>query len=227
MAKWTGGRRPGEVDWGEDVRDDTERAEHALYALIALNVLVFVVWSFQYDIPAIGTFMREHFRVSLPAVLSGRVWTLLTMGFSHSDTSHLVWNMVMLFIFGREIGRSLGTNRLLHLYVMGAIVASLGHLLYGAATGDITAALGASGAVMAVGATFAAMFPNRIFFPGFPAWVLFSVFVLLDLTSLIQGGGNIAHAAHLGGALYGFGFWYFWIRRPPQNFPKGRYGNRL
>ena len=145
---------------------------------------------------------------------------------------HLAFNMFGLYIFGRPVARALGTGHLLHLYVVGAIMASLGHVAFGLATGDATPALGASGAVMALAVVFAALHPDTTILVGFflpmPAWAAVAGFILLDVVGTFSPGSSIAHAAHLGGAAYGLLFWYIKLRQPPRpRFRKGTYGTRL
>src|SRR5688572_27673574 len=54
-------RRPvGEVNWGRHVREDAERADQVLYALIAINILVFVVWTQSFG-SSLQILMERHF----------------------------------------------------------------------------------------------------------------------------------------------------------------------
>ena len=77
--------------------------------------------------------------------------------------------------------------------------------------------VGASGAVYGVFVAFAYLFPNTklmLLFPPIPVkakWlVLFLVGISLYQTFQSQPGDNIAHLAHLGGALVGFIIVLFW-----------------
>jgi len=120
-------------------------------------------------------------------------------------------------VFGGAVHRVVGNGVFVHLYVVGAVLASLGHVVYGAVTGDLVPALGASGAIMTIAVVYAALFPKRIlmlnFFIPVPAGLAVAGYIALDLFGLVGGRGGIAHAAHLGGALYGVLFWLFWLRR--------------
>ena len=76
---------------------------------------------------------------------------------------------------------------------------------------------GDSGAVYGVFVAFAYLFPNTklmLLFPPIPVkakWlVLFLVGISLYQTFQSQPGDNIAHLAHLGGALVGFIIVLFW-----------------
>lgn len=219
MSSWWGGgakKRPGQVDWGRWVRRDEERARQWLIGLVAVNVVVFVLWQLARGTILVGL-MGQHFLVSVEAIAHYRVWTLLTSAFSHSSASHLLFNLIGLWVFGGDVGRALGSRALLHLYLAGAVAASVGHVLYGVVTGDGTPALGASGAVMALAVVFGALFPNRTlminFFIPVPAALAVGIYLLLDVVGAFGGGGTVAHAAHLGGAAYGLAYWWFTVKR--------------
>lgn len=82
-----------------------------------------------------------------------------------------------------------------------------------------TAAVGASGAIYGILVAFAMMFPDAklmLMFIPYPikAKYFIPILVGLDLFSGITGfsifGGNIAHFAHVGGALIGFIVMWYW-----------------
>ncbi|MEQ1503758.1 MAG: rhomboid family intramembrane serine protease [Myxococcota bacterium] len=214
------GRRPSSprtVDWGRRVRQDGERSNQVLFGLIAINVLVFLLWT-QSAGTILEQVMASQFLVSVESIVHLRVWTLLTAEFSHISPTHLLFNMLGLWVFGREVGQTLGWRDLLNLYLVGAVVASLGHVVFGLVTGDPAPSLGASGAVYAISVVYAAMFPNRTLMINFlipvPAAVAVAGYILLDLFGAFgMGGGGVAHAAHLGGAAYGLAFWWWRTQR--------------
>ena len=92
-------------------------------------------------------------------------------------------------------------------------------ILFDAAIKNQSAAVGASGAIYGLLVAFAFMFPNAelmmMFIPvPVKAKYFVPVIVLLDLFSGVTGfsifGGNIAHFAHVGGALIGFIMMWYW-----------------
>jgi membrane associated rhomboid family serine protease len=216
--RWFSGqqKRPGHVNWGRQVRVDTERANQVLWGLIGVNVVVFLLWQIAWG-TILENLLVDHFLVSAESVFSLRLWTLVTSEFSHTDGVHLLFNMLALWIFGRDVAHSVGWKHFLHLYLAGAIVASLGHVAFQLMTGDPTPALGASGAVMAISVVFAALFPNRTlminFFIPVPAALAVGFYILMDVMGLMGTGSGVAHAAHLGGALYGLLFWWWRFKR--------------
>src|SRR5512132_425005 len=165
-------------------------------ALVALNVAVFALWHTFGRSDAGEAFMAEHFLVSVESLR--RPWTLLLAEVSHIDPAHLLFNMVALWSFGRVVEVALGGRRLLSLYLVGGVIASLGHVLYGLVMGRPGPALGASGAVSAIAVVFAAMFPRaRLylnFFIPLPAAVAVGIFLLIDLFGVLHPRADmIAH----------------------------------
>ncbi len=81
-----------------------------------------------------------------------------------------------------------------------------------------TPMVGASGAIFGVLIGFAFFFPNAklmLIFPPIPvrAKVLVTILIIFELFSGYQRAGNIAHFAHLGGALFGYFILKAWKRR--------------
>jgi len=84
--------------------------------------------------------------------------------------------------------------------------------------------LGASGAVFGCLAAFGYLFPNNyiylyFFVPMKAKWFVLG-YIVVELFSSWQNsaGDNIAHVAHLGGALVGFLLVYFWNRNKRRQF---------
>ncbi len=84
--------------------------------------------------------------------------------------------------------------------------------------------MGASGAVFGCAVAFAYLFPNTIFLIGliFPIKAKWAIpgYILIELVSAVRNsaGDNIAHVAHLGGALVGFLLVYFWNKNNRKTF---------
>ncbi len=185
--------------------------------IIALNVGVFLLWSTM-DLE----FMATHFLVSWQAVAEGRYWVLLTSAFSHNLLWHLLFNMLALQSFGSFLEELLGWWRFLKFYLLAAIISSLMHAMVSAwilGQPEIQA-LGASGAISGIILLFSLMFPKQkiSIFGIIPIPALFGAlaFVGLDIWGLVaqaQGSGlPIGHGAHLGGALVGIIYFFFYIR---------------
>ena len=185
----------------------------AVKVLIAINVAVYVAWQL---LGRDGPIMADHFLVSSAHLGALRFWTLVTSAFSHVAPEHLLFNLFALWVFGRHVEGVIGSRGLVNLYLAGGVVASLGHVAFNIASGDPTPALGASGAVMAIAVVFALLFPRvkllLFFLIPMPAIAAVGLFVLLVVVVVVSGGSSIAHAAHLGGVIYGGIYYRFHIR---------------
>ncbi|MBI3468101.1 MAG: rhomboid family intramembrane serine protease [Planctomycetes bacterium] len=136
------------------------------------------------------------------------VWRLVTYAFCHGGPWHLIWNMLFLVWFGRELESMYGSREFLLFYLAGAVVAGLSHIGQCWVADFWPSAIGASGAVASVVFLYTLYYPRQqiwLFWGLFPIelrWLAL-IFIGLNLTGLLQGEGGIAHAAHLGGAAYG------------------------
>ncbi len=154
----------------------------------------------------------------------GQVWRLVTCAFCHDRFGvwHILINMLFLYWFGRMLEPLYGSREFLLFYLAAAVVSSLSYIGLDLFTHESAPAIGASGAVMAVVVLYAIHHPReRIYvFMMIPVeirWLvlLYVVYdlhpVLLALSgSPVQTG--VAHAAHLGGAAFGFVYWRHHLR---------------
>lgn len=165
-----------------------------------------------------------------------QIWRLLTYAFCHDTRNvlHLLFNMVCLWFFGRPLQERLGSREFVAFYLLAAIAAGLSYLgLHAGLLRDHSLVTGASGATMAVMALFAMWYPRQqvLLFGLLPVEIrwLVAAYVVIDtipVWAVLQGrpaSDGVAHAAHLGGLLFGFAYhifdWRFsnWlsIRRVP------------
>lgn len=141
----------------------------------------------------------------------------ITHMFTHANIPHILFNMFGLYMFGKELENIWGSKRFLNFYLICGIGAAVFHLLVQQVMGTYSIALGASGAVMGIFAGFAYLFPNTplmLLFIPFPIkakWMIIGL-IAFDVFGGIRGGDNIAHFAHLGGALTGFIMVWIWSR---------------
>jgi membrane associated rhomboid family serine protease len=156
-----------------------------------------------------------------------RPYQIVTHMFSHSPTSfaHILFNMFALWMFGKILENVWGGKRFLFFYLACGIGAAAFHLLIQYISGGGALTVGASGAVMGVLVGFAYLFPNTemfILFLPFPIkakWVAIG-YVAIDLFSGVANvtGDNIAHFAHLGGAITGFILVLIWNKNDRRRF---------
>ncbi|QNH17515.1 hypothetical protein HEP73_02837 [Xanthomonas sp. GW] len=154
-----------------------------------------------------------------------QIWQLLTYGFLHGGFSHLLFNMLALYMFGGPLEQTWGNKRFLTYYLVCVAGAGLCQLLVGWWTvsngGEPYPILGASGGVFGLLLAFGMLFPNQrvmLLFPPIPmkARTFVIVFGALELVMGFTGWQpGVAHFAHLGGMLFGWLLIRYWRGQPP------------
>lgn len=204
----------------DDFKSAFNRYNNAHVQLIIVNVVIYLFLVVLFLISGIpGTefvfeFIYKQF--TIPSGLSEfitRPWTLITYMFAHSmwDIFHILFNMLVLYWFGRVFVEYLGSDKLIALYILGGLTGGIAYLLIYNLNPEFfgnAGMVGASGAIYAIVVGTAVLLPNYTFFLLFfgPVKIKYIAlfYVILSLLYVRQGvnlGGNIAH---LGGALMGF-----------------------
>ena len=184
-------------------RPITYQFYNATVVLIALNVLVFLI---NYLAPD----TRYYLALFPPWVTRrGFVWQLVTYMFVHGGMTHILFNMIGLFLFGTQVERKLGSTEFLVFYLLTGIGAGLFSLAIQQPV------VGASGAIYGLLLAYATFFPDStIFIFGIlplKAPVAVLVFAGLALFSQVASlGAGIAHLTHLAGI--GVGYAYIFLR---------------
>lgn len=166
--------------------------------------------------------IKSAFWLMPAAVVGGYVWQLVTYAFLHEGFLHFFFNMLALWMFGAQMEQTWGARRFLKLYTWGILGAALFTvaLSYSGALGltPITPTVGASGGVYAVLIAFGMTFPESEIMMILPpvsikakyfVWLL----IVLTLISSLQGGGDVAYMAHMGGLVAGFLYVRFGLQR--------------
>ncbi|MBZ5858796.1 rhomboid family intramembrane serine protease [Flavihumibacter profundi] len=153
-----------------------------------------------------------------------KIWQLVTHMFMHATNNwfHILFNMFTLYMFGSMLEQVWGPKRFFNFYIICGIVAALAQLFMGS---DFGYAVGASGAIMGVLAAFTYLFPNTplyLMFIPIPIKAKYAIpgLMALDLFGGIASvnGDNIAHWAHLGGAITGFILVVLWNKTNRNTF---------
>jgi membrane associated rhomboid family serine protease len=190
-------------------------AQTLTYGIIGINSLIFLRWNTARNQDT-ARFMQRNFTTSYQNFKEGRPWTLLTSSFSHIALPHFAVNMFVLHSFGPFMNAVLGNRRFLSLYLGSALSASVSSLAFSAKENPKRSSVGASGAIMGLTSAFACAFPkariNLFFVFPVPAPVALGLFLLYDFTMLNNRGSYVDHAGHLGGLLYGLGYYALRIR---------------
>lgn len=136
---------------------------------------------------------------------------LVTYGFIHADFMHLLFNMLTLYFFGREIEglmTELAGIWVYPLFYLSALVVSILPTYLKNQHNPNYLSLGASGAVSAVLFAFILVAPwtpiYLFFIPiGIPAVIFAVIYIGYSIWMDRRGGDRINHSAHLAGAAYG------------------------
>jgi membrane associated rhomboid family serine protease len=207
--------------------DNTDRINfpYVNYALIGLNILVFVLFqgfggneAFTYAFSAVPKeiWTGVDLQGLVPVMdLAGRIvgkiplqptpipvyGTILTSMFMHAGFSHIAGNMLYLWIFGDNLEDRLGHFRYLVFYLLCGVIAALAHILTD--YNSVIPTLGASGAISGVLGGYLLLFPRR----NVNAIIFYSVvqvpaFVALGLWIAYQAIQGYMSPAGTGGVAY-------------------------
>jgi membrane associated rhomboid family serine protease len=211
----------------EEIKESFKKGT-TLHKLIYLNLGLFLA----VQIVRIVLFLSNAYELfpgflnylAVPAnleVLARRPWTLISYMFLHVDFIHILFNLLWLYWFGTVFIQELGLKKLLSTYLLGGLAGGILYVIsYNLfpvfdAVRDESIALGASASVMAVVVASATYQPDRrmhLILIG-PVKIVYIALVMFILTSMVDfsvnTGGKIAH---IGGALMGFLFAYYYRR---------------
>lgn len=197
------------------------RSGNILNQIIVINIVVFVsllivnIFLFFGEQDGAWDFVQGLFEFNpIPERLIYRPWTILTYGFTHYGILHILFNMLVLYWFGKIITDMLGQNKLLGLYIWGVISGALLYfILYNifprAAIlgGNLPQMIGASAGVFAVmvgAATFQPDISFRLLLIGQVKIKYIAAFYILMSLSGVLGDNSGGEIAHLGGAFTGY-----------------------
>ena len=182
-------------------------------AIIIINVLCFLYLELQGSTENAG-FMLAHGAMFAPLVVDhGQYYRLVTSVFMHFGVSHLMNNMLVLFVLGDNLERAMGHVKYLIFYLLCGVGANLVSMTVNLMMGSLSVGAGASGAIFGVvGGLVYAVGVNRGRLEDLTSRQL-GVMILLTLyhgfTSM-----NIDNAAHIGGLAAGILLGILLYRKP-------------
>jgi membrane associated rhomboid family serine protease len=196
----------------------------AVFLLLGVNTLIFLLETTSGS-RMIGQLALWPIDLSGQHLLAGAYafhpWQLLTYGFLHGSVLHLFLNMYALWLFGRSLETSLGSQRFLLFYLTCVVGAALAHLLvqsylisHGVTPRPV---IGASGGTFGLLMAFAYLFPDvRLFLliPPMPVkakWFALGYGIIELVVGVTGTASGLAHFAHLGGMVTAYLLLRYWI----------------
>ena len=194
------------------------RTNNRMGQIIVLNVVVFIFLNIvkaTYGFGPEGELFYKEFLPWFGIPTKGidvlfHFWTLFTYMFSHVAFFHILWNMLLLYWFGRILQDLLGQEKLLYAYLGGGLAGGVLFAVFtffpGLFSGS-SALIGASGGVLSVVVAAATLTPNfqiSLILIGPVKIKYLALFIFITSTVLdfnLNTGGKLAH---VGGALFGF-----------------------
>jgi len=181
----------------------------AVKALLYINIGVYIV-------SLIFPVILEYLGLIPEMVIRrGWLWQPVTYMFLHApDPTHILFNMLILWMFGIELERMWGTRFFVKFYMITGVGAGVISILVSLVplaalrvtyTADI---IGASGALYGLLLAFALYFPNRpilmfFFFP-VPAKYFVAILGAISLITSAKASGGVAATTHLAGLLVAY-----------------------
>jgi membrane associated rhomboid family serine protease len=205
-----------------------------MYAILMIAITVAFAFQ-QINYVYLGWPLERYGALSTTGLARGYLWQFVTFQLLHGGLWHLVFNLMCIYFFGRFCESRFGWRRMLLLYVSAGVIGGIlqmmlawslpshyGHSVFGASAGacGLLAAFCVSAPDDEILVCFVIPLKARIL-------LMISVGIALFFT-VVPSDPGIAHAAHLGGLLFGAAFvrfgWY--AREFTWRFPGIHLGRR-
>ena len=173
-----------------------------IQALLIINAALFLL-----DFFVFHQRLRESVLALTPSdvVRSLYVWQLATFLFLHGGIWNFLWNMLALWMFGKELEEIWGTQRFMRFYFLCGSGAGVCVVLAEYLAGNPNAAtIGSSGSIYGILAASAALWPEReVLFIFFPMKMKYFVMLIGAIDFLISYNAGIGQIVLLTGLLFG------------------------
>jgi len=185
--------------------------------------------------PGLATDLLAYGALIPAFVMHGAIWQLVSYSLLHGSVSHVLINMLMLWMFGAQEEMDWGSKKFLEYYlfcVVGAALVTIA-VAYSPIRGvhPETPTIGASGGVYGILVAFGMLYGDREIFM-FPLpfmmkakYMVMIMVALVVLATFQPSQGGVANFAHLGGLLFGFLYIKFMPRRGLSFAASERYFN--
>jgi membrane associated rhomboid family serine protease len=170
--------------------------------LILSNVTIFAV-QYLFHLEPLLAF---NFGLVPKLFFAGRVWQVFTYMFLHAGFTHILFNMIALWMFGSVLERTWGPKRFIQYYLITGIGGGLCYAFFN--MNSLIPTVGASGAIYGLLTAYAVLFPDSVIYIWFviplkAKWFAI-VFGAVEFFASFGQGSGVAHLAHLGGMVIGY-----------------------
>ena len=150
----------------------------------------------------------DKYKFQVGGVRRGEQIRMVSSGFLHADTQHLLFNMLSLYFFADVVVTLLSPIQFLIVYFGSLLVGSLLSLYFHKNEYHYSA-VGASGAVSGIIYSAILLQPGMNLYMFFipipiPAYIFGIGYLLYSIYGMKNRLGNIGHDAHFGGAIGGY-----------------------
>lgn len=185
-------------------RNSSAMIPPAVKILLIINTIVFLMVE-------ISGMQFELFYINfglVPATVwsSFMIWQPITYLFLHGGFIHLLFNMFVLWMFGKDLENQWGFIPFLKYYFACGIGAGIATSIFG--WGSFTPVIGASGAIYGLLLAYGLTYPNRLvyLYGIFPIKVKFMVIgmgVIAFFASMTSANSTVSHITHMAGMVVG------------------------
>jgi membrane associated rhomboid family serine protease len=191
--------------------DRTTGKFSAINFIVAITIAVHAIVLL---IPEIGNYLIDYCGLSPKMVIfHGQIWRLISYALLHDTQAyfHIAFNMLMLWMFGKEIEYFWGSRKFFEFYIFSALFSGV-FSLFAIFLSSYVNIIGASGALMALLVIYAHYFPERqllfLFVIPMKVKTVVIVYAIISILGTAGNYGSISHITHLGGIVAGF----IWIK---------------
>ena len=171
--------------------------------LLIINIAVFILM----ELSGQKNILFQMFGLIPHAVLQEyKLWQMFTYLFIHGGFIHILFNMFILWMFGKDLEVDWSKNEFLIFYFVCGIGSGLISVL--ASMNSFVPIVGASGAIYGVLVAYGFTYPNKMvyLYGVFPLKVKYMVLglgVIAFFASLSASQSNVSHITHLSGMIIG------------------------
>ncbi len=149
----------------------------------------------------------EKYKFNIYDLKKKEYYRLISSGFLHVDSTHLIFNMITLYFFSQVVLYKFGMISFVIIYISSLIIGNLASYYYHFKENNYSA-VGASGAVSGILFSSILIYPEMELFMFFipipiPGYIFVIGYMVYTLYGMKSQSDSIGHVTHFGGAISG------------------------